>query len=154
MKQALDIRTKARAYAFLLLKSRPRSEKEIRDRFKLKKYTHEVIQDTIAFLKAKRFIDDAAFARLWCESRLKKPLGLRKINQELRVKGIDPAIIEQTLAAAQEVMPESETILRLARAKYEKIVHNDPDAAKQRIYALLLRRGFAPEEALDAIDQL
>jgi len=46
---------KARAYAFLLLKFRPRSSQEISDRLKQKKYPSSVTKETVEFLKEKKF---------------------------------------------------------------------------------------------------
>ncbi|MDP2755007.1 MAG: regulatory protein RecX, partial [Nitrospirota bacterium] len=88
---------KARGYAFLLLKFRLRSEKEITQRLKGKKFDEQVIKETIEFLKERKFIDDQAFAKAWIESRIRKPLGLRRLRQELSLKGIDMKIIDAEL---------------------------------------------------------
>jgi regulatory protein len=74
---------KARAYAFLLLKFRPRSELELSQRLKRKKFSQEIVFKSIAFLKEKKFLDDDCFARNWINSRIKKPLGLRRLRKEL-----------------------------------------------------------------------
>ena len=75
----VDQLQKAKNYAFLLLKFRPRSEKEISERLKRKKFDTAVIRETILFLKEKSFVDDSYFAKVWLESRIKRPLGLRKL---------------------------------------------------------------------------
>ena len=77
---------KARAYAFLLLKFRLRSENELRERLKQKGFSPELAEDTISFLKDREFLDDRVFAKGWVASRLKRPLGLRRIQQELAQK--------------------------------------------------------------------
>ena len=52
----------AKEYAFLLLKFRLRSEKELAQRLRQKKFSETIIQDTLTFLKDKQFIDDQIFA--------------------------------------------------------------------------------------------
>ena len=85
-----------------MLKFRQRSRKEIYDRLKKKKFDEEIINETISFLKNKGFIDDQLFAKAWIESRIKKPLGLRKIRQELNLKGIDKQIIDSQIGEIKE----------------------------------------------------
>jgi regulatory protein len=145
---------KARQYVFLLLKYRLRSEKEIADRLVRKKFPPEVIKDTIAFLKEKRFIDDSSFARAWLQSRIKRPLGLRRLKQELRFKGIDKEIIESNIQRIKENYSETEVVQNIVEEKFRKMRNIEPQKAKSRIYAYLLRRGFSPDVCLDAINRL
>lgn len=144
---------KARQYAFLLLKYRLRSEKEIADRLLRKKFSPEVIKDTIAFLKEKRFIDDSCFARAWLESRIKRPLGIRRLKQELRFKGIDKEIIERSVEQIKENYSETEVVQNIVEEKFRKMRNIEPQKAKSRIYSYLLRRGFSPDVCLDAINR-
>ncbi|MCK9571842.1 MAG: recombination regulator RecX, partial [Candidatus Omnitrophica bacterium] len=93
---------KARAYAFLLLKFRLRSAKELEQRLKQKGFSEQLSRETVKFLQDKEFIDDRVFARGWVSSRLKRPFGLRRIKQELLQKGLDKEIIETAFAWAKE----------------------------------------------------
>ncbi len=123
-------------------------------RLKQKEYSDDVIQGTIGFLKEKRLVDDEDFSRLWCESRLRVPLGLRRIRRELSAKGIDKEIIDACISRIQEEYSESETVVRLAREKFEKIKKDAPEAARKRVYAYLIRRGFSPDAVTDAVSGL
>jgi regulatory protein len=144
---------KAREYAFLLLKFRLRSEKEIYARLKNKKFPEEIIKETISFLKEKRFIDDEVFAKSWIDSRLKRPLGLGRIEQELKTKGIDKEIIELELARIKKDYPEEEIIKQIVQDKFAKLKDVEPRKAKRRLYAYLLRRGFSSDSVGDIISQ-
>jgi regulatory protein len=144
---------KARQYSFLLLKYRLRSEKEIADRLVRKKFPPEVIKETIAFLKEKRFIDDSSFARAWLQSRIKRPLGIRRLKQELRFKGIDKEIIESNIERIKKNYSESEVVQSIVEDKFRKMRNIEPQKAKMRIYSYLLRRGFSPDVCLDAINR-
>jgi regulatory protein len=142
---------KARAYAFLLLKFRLRSERELKIRLKQKGFSEELSQDTVNFLKDKEFIDDHVFARGWAAARLKRPFGLRKIRQELVSKGLDQEIIENSLSQVKEHYNESQIVSQLAQQRFSKLKGIEPLKAKARVYGYLMRRGFSPDVAGEAI---
>jgi len=145
---------KAKAYAFLLLKFRLRSEQEICSRMKQKKFPPEVIGATIDFLKKKKFIDDEAFTRAWMDSRLKRAMGLRRVKNELKLKGVKASVIEQSVAAVKEGYSEDEVVADLIRHKLRALKALDIQKAKQRIYAFLIRRGFSPDVIVDNLNQI
>ncbi|MBU0547676.1 MAG: recombination regulator RecX [Candidatus Omnitrophica bacterium] len=136
---------KAKEYAFLLLKFRLRSEKELVQRLKQKGFSEELSRDTVNFLKDRQFIDDRVFAKGWVASRLKRPFGLRRIKQELVQKGLDKEIIEETFVQAKEDYDEGSIVKRLAEQRFSKLKGIEPIKAKQRVYAYLMRRGFSSD---------
>ncbi|MCX5698148.1 MAG: regulatory protein RecX [Candidatus Omnitrophica bacterium] len=145
---------KARAYAFLLLKFRLRSENELKARLKQKGFSEELAQGTVSFLKDKEFIDDRVFARGWVASRLRRLFGFRRIKQELIQKGLDKEIIENSLSQAKEHYNESQVVSQLAKQRFSKIKGIEPLKAKARVYGYLLRRGFSAEVVEDVFDKL
>lgn len=149
--QILD---KAKAYAFLLLKFRPRSEYEITQRLKRKKFDDKVIKEVVSFLKEKSFIDDNYFARAWIDSRLKRPLGLRRIRNELKIKGIADGVIDSQIREAKSDYSEKDIVVNLLRDKLERLKGIEPEKAKRRIYAFLIRRGFSPDVIIEALTKL
>lgn len=136
----------------MLLKFRLRSEKEIYARLKHKKFDEEIIKQTILFLKDKGFIDDRIFAKAWIASRIKKPLGLGKIRQELNLKGIDKEIIDSQISEIKQDYSEEDLIKKIAKLRLAKLKGIEPRCAKRRVYAYLLRRGFSPEIIIDALN--
>lgn len=149
-----DTAERARAYAFLLLKFRLRSEAELRVRLEQKGFSASVAQDTVNFLKEKKFIDDRVFARGWVASRLRRPFGLRRIKQELLTKGLDKQIIEESLAQAKKDYRESQIVDQLAQQRFSKLAGIEPQKAKARVYGYLLRRGFSPDVVCETIKKL
>lgn len=145
---------KARAYAFLLLKFRPRSEKELAERLGRKKFDAAVIKETVTFLKEKRFIDDREFARAWIQSRLKKPFGLRRIRQELKRKGIADSVVTGQMQEIKKDYREQELVSVLAQERLKRLGAIEPQKARQRIYAYLLRRGFSPDVVIEVLHSL
>lgn len=154
MKNNQELLQKAKNYSFLLLKFRPRSEKEIYQRLKKKKFDDRIIKETLSFLKDKGFIDDKLFAKTWIESRLKEPLGLKKIINELNLKGIAKEIIESEILQIKENYSEEDVVTKIAKDRITKLKGTDPQKAKRRLYAYLLRRGFSGETVYDVIAQL
>ena len=151
MKNKLDAPEKARAYAFLLLKFRLRSVKEIHGRLKIKGFEEGIIKETVSFLKDKGFIDDRLFAKSWIDSRIKKPLGLRRIEAELRLKGISKEIIDSLISETKKNYCEPDLVAKIAKERLEKLKGIEPQKAKRRVYAYLVRRGFSPETVIDTI---
>jgi len=144
---------KARDYAFLLLKFRLRSENEIRQRLKNKEFNPETIESTLSFLKEKGFIDDNYFAKTWVESRIKKPLGIIRLKAELSIKGIDKAIIDSQINEIKKSYFEEGVVGEIAKDRLNKLKDIDPQKAKKRVYAYLLRRGFSHEVVIDVLTQ-
>ena len=138
------IRARARNNAYALLRIRPRSEREIRDRLKLKGYGQELVEDIIAGLKNIGDIDDSKFARAWLESRMNfNPVGDVVLKHELQVKGLSDAIIADTLQYKSENYDEYGIALSMAGERFEKLKKLDRHKAAKRLYDFLLRRGFA-----------
>jgi len=145
---------KAREYAFLLLKFRLRSENELYQRLKQKKFSEEIILDTLKFLKEKKFLDDSLFAKGWINSRIKKPYGLRRIVQELKLKGIDKGIIEEELGEVKKNYSEEEIVQNIIEDRLGKLKNIEPQTARKRVYGYLVRRGFSPDIIIDKINIL
>jgi regulatory protein len=149
-----ELLSRAREYAFLLLKFRQRSCQEIRQRLRKKKFPEEVIKMTVAFLEERRFLDDQEFARAWLSSRLKKPYGLRRIREELRMKGVSGPIIDELMSDGLGDYSEDKIVLMLARKKFAQLKKIEPKKARQRVFAFLLRRGFGPDISVEALNKL
>jgi regulatory protein len=144
-------REKARNYAFLLLKFRQRSEKEIYQCLRNKKFPDPLIKETVAFLKEKAFIDDDLFAKAWMESRIKKPYGLSRLKRELSLKGISEDIIQRQAARISADYCEKDIVTKIIRQKAYKLKGIDPDKARRRIWGYLCRRGFSAEAIREAM---
>lgn len=103
---------------------RPRSEWEVRQRLKLKKY--ENIDEVVAKLKEIGQIDDEKFSVWWLEQRSTfRPKGQRAINMELARKGVKV-----------KIKLENETELAL------KAIKKKLPMEKEKIYRYLASRGF------------
>jgi regulatory protein len=145
---------KALGYALCLLKFRPRSEYELSQRLKRRGFLESNIKETLLFLKEKGLVNDLEFARIWVESRIKRNLGISRIKQELKIKGIDKDIIRQVIASVGLRYNEEERLKELIHRRWERLKHVEPQKAKRRLFLYLLRRGFSSNMIQEAINQI
>ncbi|MFO8034953.1 MAG: regulatory protein RecX [Candidatus Bipolaricaulota bacterium] len=132
---------------------RPRTESEVSRRLVAKGFPAEVVQRVIEWGRQAGLLDDQLFARLYAEDRLlSRPCSRRLLAQELRRKGIDPAVAQ---AAANNALPEADEAelatraLAGGQALWQRL---SPEAARRRAAAFLLRRGFSQAVARRALD--
>ena len=149
------VAARARNNAYALLRQRPRSEHEIRERLKLKGYSDAVTEEIIELLKKAGDIDDARFAGLWVESRMSmNPAGDVVLKHELRAKGVSETIIEATLTEKADKYDEYEVAFSMAKERFERFKKLDRPKAMKRVYDFLLRRGFKYDTVRRIIENL
>jgi regulatory protein len=144
-----------RALEYCLM--RPHSAKEIRDY--LYKKTRDTRTKTGAVKKGvtvaltervferladKGYIDDEKFARHWIENRnVTKGASMRKLQAELRAKGVNGTIIDQLLGeTSRNDKDELQKIIAKKRSRY-------PD--EQKFMQYLARQGFSYEDIKNAL---
>jgi regulatory protein len=141
------------------LEARARSIGEVRRRLTSAGYRTDLVEGAIGRMTELGMLDDEAFARAWVESRDRaRPRGERALADELRLRGVDRAVIvaalderrESSAAAdsdADEIAPSADeaAAIRLLERNSRLLARVvDPRARRQRAYALLARNGFDP----------
>lgn len=130
---------KAYARAQELILRRPRSEKEMRDYARRKKWDDELYNKVVQRLRGKGYLNDKKFAEFWLRARIgSKPISKRKLNAELRQKGIERELINEILLgySSDEEQDALDRLVEKKRSKY-------PD--EQKLIAYLARQGFSFE---------
>jgi regulatory protein len=136
------------AAALRFLEARARSVAEVRRRLTQAGYQAALVEGAIQRLVDLGMLDDAAFARSWIESRDRaRPRGERALRQELRLKGLDGALVDEALGERAEAGTDvdelaAQRVLARHAAALGRVA--DPRARRQRAYALLARNGFDP----------
>ncbi len=137
-----DERRAAYDAAIRLLSYRPRSEREMRQRLRRLNISPEVIDETVARLLASHYLDDAAFAEFWRESRENvSPRSGRLIRSELLFKGVNA----DTATTAVDGLDEEESAYRAASKRLKSLAGADYDGFRRRLGGFLTRRGFGYE---------
>lgn len=145
---------RAKDACYRLLKVRARSEKELSDRLRLKGFDNNIIQQAIVALSEAGLVDDEAFARMWVESRIHKPLGIHRLDSELKIKGVSKEIISQVLSEYNSPQREEEAIRYLLEKRIKKLKGLDKKKIKERLWAFFLHKGFSRETVFEVLNEL
>ena len=142
LERALDLAHRAVA-------RRDRTISELRTVLERKRVGPGAIDAAVAELCAEGLLDDARFARRFTEDKRElERWGHERIARDLHRRGIPPDLIEAAVAdRGREAELESALLL------LEERVPTPPGDARERdrAWALLVRRGYAPEIAYDAV---
>ena len=102
------------------------------------------------------YLDDAAFARAWVESRDRaRPRGETALRREMALKGVPRELVEEVLServdeATGQDPNRSAAMALLERRRASLDREPDPARRRQKAYALLARNGFDPETCREA----
>jgi regulatory protein len=137
--------------ALRYLGPRPRSETEVRNRLRRQGFDADTIQKVIDRLKEQKLINDADFARFWCDNRENfKPRSRRFIEFELRQKGVEAEIA----AEATEGLDDELNAYRAAQRKAGSLKGLDYSNFRNRLAAFLKQRGFSYEVINSTINRI
>lgn len=129
-----------------ILTNYSKTEKQLRDKLKQSgKYSLEIIDKTIIFLKEHNFLNDKDFANRFIELH-KNVYSKRAIRQKLLIKGINRELLDEVFSDNEENIDETQVIKRLLLKKcpnYYEQINNIDIKEKQKIYAFLMRKGFS-----------
>lgn len=137
---------KALNYAFLLLKYRPRSVREMRDRLERKAFSSSDIEKVIRHLSEYGYLDDVLFARLFARDKVKRGYGRKRITYELLRLGIG---FEQAKTALTEADREIDSV-QVLKDLAERAMAGKQD--REKVVQYLLRRGFSLTEILKVLN--
>ncbi len=142
-------------YAFLLLKFRPRSVREMEFRLQKKGFSAAAAAETVAFLRDKKFLDDASFARAWAQSRAARSYGISRIGRELSSRGVERDLADRALEnlAAGGYSEEKAAVDLVLSKKGSLLRGGDRIKRKRRLFAFLSRRGFSPGVVADVTER-
>jgi regulatory protein len=138
--------TRAKNAAYRYLSYRPRSYAEVEKKLRDKGFGDVVVRTVLSDLIRLGYIDDEKFADQWVQSRVRlRGLGRRRIEQELRDKGVDRETVRRALAGVLTVDLESETARKAAERKLSTMKTLDREAKRRRLAGFLERKGYSFE---------
>jgi regulatory protein len=127
------------------LARRDHSEAELRRALSARGHSEAEIDEAIARLRTQRYVDDETFAERFARSRLSHHgQGRARIRVGLRQRGVGREETEAGLSAALRDVSEDEVLDRTARRYWRQHTRVEPARRLPRLWAFLLRRGFAP----------
>jgi regulatory protein len=138
--------TRAKNIAYRYLSYRPRSYAEVEKKLRDKGFGDVAVRTALSNLIRLGYIDDEKFADQWAQSRVRlRGLGRRRIEQELRDKGVDRETVRRALADVLTADLEIETARKAAERKLTTMKTLDRETRRRRIAGFLERRGFSYE---------
>jgi regulatory protein len=142
-------RERAIDLAYRALDRRERTVAELRACLERKRVEPAAIDDAVAELEAAGLLDDARYARRFTEDRRTlERWGTGRIARELHRRGVAPELAEAALASHDRSAELAAAVDLLGR-RMPTAPRNDGE--RDRAWRLLIRRGYEPELAYDAV---
>jgi len=137
------------------LARRDHSVEELRRALAARGHETEEIEAAIERLRRERYLDDAGFAERFARSRLAHlGHGRALIRQGLQRRGVGRSEAEAGLAGALREVDEKAVLDGLARRYWRQHARVEPARRLPRLWAFLLRRGFAAGLVHDRLSAL
>jgi regulatory protein len=128
--------------------TRERTVAELRTFLERKRVEPAAIDDAVTELTEAGFLDDARYAQRFAEDKRELDRwGSERIARELRRRGIAPDLIESAVADRGREA-ELETALLVLE---QRVPAPGDDRERDRAWRLLIRRGYEPEVAYEAV---
>jgi len=145
---------KLRETAFRILSYRPRSEQELRNKLREKRFPDSDIEDIIREFRDKKLLSDTDFARQWVENRMRlKPRGRKMLEMELYKKGVSRQTANRVLDDILGGTDQSETAFELLIKQPRKFLRENSVDTQRKIYNYLRYRGFDPDDIRRAAER-
>lgn len=142
----------AKKRSFRILERMPRTEKQLREKLiNDQKYSTEVIETVIEFLKEYHYVDDRRYSIDYINSK-KNTKGIKVLLYELRNKGVDDGILEEM----KEEFSDIDSSMVIKKLIEKKGINPETDDRKQRerLYRFLLSRGFSYSDISKVISDI
>ncbi len=130
-------------YCLGLLSRRMYSEKELRDKLKLRDCPSEIVEEILVRLKENGYLSDESYREQFLYSRQTyKKQGFYKIRQDLLGKGISLDASDYDFEAEKETLKEQVALLLQKKTE------------TQKIYSRLVRKGYRFSDITDCLKLL
>ncbi len=134
---------RAKQRLLFLLDKRDYTAYQLKEKLKKGGYPEEVINSAVAYVVNMGFVNDKSYAKRYIESR-KQSRSLRRIEQDLYLKGIGRELVKECLEEAGEV-DERPGIMRMLEKRRYDPESADP-AEKRKQFSYLLGKGYKPAD--------
>ena len=127
---------------------RDRTVAELRTFLERKRVEPEAIADAVEELTAAGLLDDARYARRFAEDKRElERWGSERIARDLHRRGVPPDLIERVVSDRSREAELGTALLLLE----QRLPAPRDDRERDRAWRLLIRRGYEPELAYEAV---
>lgn len=142
----------AKKRSFRILERMPRTVKQMREKLqKDQKYSNEIIELVIEYLKEYHYLDDMQFSIDYINSR-KNNKGLKVLLYELKNKGVSEAALEEVKEEFSDI--ETDAVIRRLISKKGIDPNTEDRKQREKLYRFLLSRGFSYSDISNVISDL
>jgi regulatory protein len=115
----------------------------------------EEVEAALERLRRERYLDDTGYAERFARSRMaNQGHGRLRIRQDLRRRGVARRTVEAGIAGALREVDERGVVDALARRYWRQHAAIEPPRRLPRLWAFLVRRGFAPGLVRERLSRL
>lgn len=120
-----------------------KTERELRQKLKDKKFSDAAIEHAIQKVKNYGYIDDSSYVVSYIQSKaMPNGWGEQKIISMLLKKGIDMQLVKDKIAECYSEEDMEDNAMNVARKYYAKLKGEDSRKNKQKLYGHLISKGF------------
>jgi regulatory protein len=131
------------------------SRADLARRLRRKGHPAESVEAALERLAARGFLDDAAFAANYVETRAARGRGPLRLVRDLAAMGVERSVIDRALAAHAGSAEGADDVPRALAAKRAAQLGDLPrHVRRRRVLAYLARRGFRGPEVTDMVARL
>ena len=141
--RTIETESEARSYLFDLLARRDYPRAQLAQKLAQRECSPEVTAKVLDQFESDGYLSDRRFVEAQVRQRFEQGQGRRKIEYELRQKGVSNSLIEEMLSAA-EVEPK-QVALTYYRRRYGEVVAEDQKERAKRMRHMA-GRGFGFDE--------
>lgn len=146
-----DPESVARRIALTMLERQPRTRAELARGMARRGVPEDVATAVLDRFTEVGLIDDEAFARAWVDSRhAGRSLGRRALSAELRRRGVDDAVVKETVASVS-ADDEEQAARTLVQRKLRTMTNVPHEAKMRRLVGMLARKGFGQGLAMRVV---
>jgi regulatory protein len=138
-----QVRARAFQRAVKLLAAKPRSIAELRERLSERCANKAIVETVIARLREYGYLDDERYALGYASGKVRQqPIGRRRLEQSLRMKKVDRAVVDEALDQVFAETPEEQLIDRAVEKRVRLRGRPKTRAEAKSLFDYLLRQGF------------
>lgn len=120
-----------------------KTERELRQKLKDKKFSDAAIEHAIQKVKNYGYIDDSSYVVSYIQSKaMPNGWGEQKIISMLLKKGIDMQLVKDKIAECYSEEDMEDNAMNVAKKYYAKLKGEDSRKNKQKLYGHLISKGF------------
>jgi regulatory protein len=124
-------------------------------RLRRKGHAAEAVEAALGRLGERGYLDDAAFAANYVETRAARGRGPLRLRRDLAAMGVERSVIDRALAAHADASDAAGDLPRTLAAKRAAQLGDLPrHVRRRRVLAYLARRGYSGREVTDMVGKL